>query len=271
MHLAVRGPVGGDTVEHDADVAFAAVERLARVAERGLFDFLLFGVGPVGRPEPIAVLNALAGVTARLGLAGAVDGADGEPYELGRRLATLDHLSAGRAGWWDSGMPEGVPHPVGLPRCPQGRPVVIRAGESERAREAAAASADVLVVPHGSLKASRARYADVKRRLAAYGRAPEDLKVMAGVSVVPGDPTGEASFGGTPEAVAAGLDLYVREGAVDGFLLAAHVLEEFVDRVVPLLQERGAFRREYAGTTLRSHLGVPEPVRRSRLPESRSR
>lgn len=37
-------------------------------------------------------------------------------------------------------------------------------------------------------------------------------------------------------------------------------LDEFVDRVVPLLQERGAFRTEYTGTTLRSHLGLPEPV-----------
>ncbi|WP_405886086.1 hypothetical protein OG762_09270 [Streptomyces sp. NBC_01136] len=46
---------------------------------------------------------------------------------------------------------------------------------------------------------------------------------------------------GTPEAVAVELDA-------------------FVDRVVPLLQERGAFRTEYTGTTPRSHLGLPEPV-----------
>ena len=32
------------------------------------------------------------------------------------------------------------------------------------------------------------------------------------------------------------------------------------DRVVPLLQERGAFRTEYRGTTLRSHLGLSAPV-----------
>jgi alkanesulfonate monooxygenase SsuD/methylene tetrahydromethanopterin reductase-like flavin-dependent oxidoreductase (luciferase family) len=37
-------------------------------------------------------------------------------------------------------------------------------------------------------------------------------------------------------------------------------LDDFVEQVVPLLQERGAFRTEYTGTTLRSHLGLAEPV-----------
>jgi alkanesulfonate monooxygenase SsuD/methylene tetrahydromethanopterin reductase-like flavin-dependent oxidoreductase (luciferase family) len=37
-------------------------------------------------------------------------------------------------------------------------------------------------------------------------------------------------------------------------------LDEFVDKVVPLLQERGSFRTEYEGTTLRDHLGLRQPV-----------
>jgi hypothetical protein len=38
-------------------------------------------------------------------------------------------------------------------------------------------------------------------------------------------------------------------------------LDEFADKVVPLLQERGVFRAEYAGTTLREHLGLrPRPA-----------
>jgi hypothetical protein len=36
-------------------------------------------------------------------------------------------------------------------------------------------------------------------------------------------------------------------------------LEDFVDRVVPELQRRGLFRREYEGTTLRENLGLPRP------------
>ena len=56
------------------------------------------------------------------------------------------------------------------------------------------------------------------------------------------------------------MDRYVQADACDGFILVPHLtprgLDEFVDRVVPLLQERGAFRAEYAGTTLREHLGL---------------
>ena len=39
-------------------------------------------------------------------------------------------------------------------------------------------------------------------------------------------------------------------------------LDEFVDKVVPLLQERGSLRADYTGTTLRDNLGLPVPERR---------
>lgn len=76
--------------------------------------------------------------------------------------------------------------------------------------------------------------------------------------------SGRQSFIGTPEAVAAELDEFVQADAADGFILVPHLtpggLDEFVDRVVPLLQERGAFRTRYTGTTLRSYLGLAQPV-----------
>jgi hypothetical protein len=52
----------------------------------------------------------------------------------------------------------------------------------------------------------------------------------------------------------------VQADASDGFILVPHItpggLDVFADTVVPLLQERGVFRTEYEGTTLRSHLGL---------------
>ncbi|MEU1043069.1 NtaA/DmoA family FMN-dependent monooxygenase [Streptomyces sp. NPDC005551] len=423
IHLAAHFPgVNNTTVWADprsgSQIDFTSFEHLARTAERGLFDFFFLAEGlrlrehkgrihdldVVGRPESLTVLNALAAVTERLGLAATVNATFNEPYELARRLATLDHLSAGRAAWnvvtssdaftgenfrrggyldhadrytraaefvatarelWDSWTPDGVPRPFAhrgrhfdiageftVPRSPQGHPVVIQAGDSPEGREFAASAADVIFTRHGTLEAGRAFYADVKGRLAAYGRAPEDLKIMPGVTVVLGDTaaeaqekaygirrrqvspqnallaleqiwgvdlssydpdgplpdldpvpdselaqgrtrlgdpfaiaarwralsrakglsiretvieaTGRQSFIGTPEAVAADLDEFVATDAADGFILVPHLtpggLDEFVDRVVPLLQERGAFRTEYTGTTLRSHLGLPDPV-----------
>ncbi|MFJ2935560.1 NtaA/DmoA family FMN-dependent monooxygenase [Streptomyces sp. NPDC087219] len=423
IHLAAHFPgVNSTTVWADprsgSQIDFSSFEHLARTAERGLFDFFFLAEGlrlrehngrihdldVVGRPESITVLNALAAVTDRLGLAGTVNATFNEPYELARRLASLDHLSAGRAAWnvvtssdaftgenfrrggyldradrytraaeflatarelWDSWTPEGRQRPFvhsgpqfgiegefTVPRSPQGHPVVIQAGDSAEGREFAASAADVIFTRHSALEAGREFYADVKGRLARYGREPGDLKIMPGVTYVLGDTDAEAqecageirrqqvspqnailaleqiwgrdlsgydpdgplpdvdpdpdstlvqgrvrvadpvgvarkwrelseakglsirqtvvestsrqSFVGSPATVAAALEEFVATDAADGFILVPHLtpggLDDFVDRVVPLLQERGVFRTEYSGTTLRSHLGLPEPV-----------
>ncbi|MFE0133132.1 NtaA/DmoA family FMN-dependent monooxygenase [Streptomyces sp. NPDC059037] len=423
LHLAAHFPgVNNTTVWADprsrSQIDFASFEHLARTAERGLFDFFFLAEGlrlrehkgrihdldVVGRPESLTVLTALAAVTERLGLAGTVNVTFNEPYELARRLSSLDHLSAGRAAWnvvtssdaftgenfrrggyldradrytraaefvrtarelWDSWTPQGEPRPFAhqgqhfdiegeftLPRSPQGHPVVIQAGDSPEGREFAASAADVVFTRHGTLEAGRDFYADVKGRLAKYGREPDDLKIMPGVTFVLGDTAADAqeraaeirrqqvspqnailaleqvwgvdlssydpdgplpdidpdpgstlvqgrvkitnaleiaekwralsrakglsirqtvietttrqSFVGTPEAVAAELEEFVATGAADGFILVPHLtpggLDDFVDRVVPLLQERGVYRTEYQGATLRSHLGLREPL-----------
>ena len=75
--------------------------------------------------------------------------------------------------------------------------------------------------------------------------------------------TGRQSFVGSPGTVAGAINDLVQSDASDGFILVPHItpggLEPFVDRVVPLLQERGVFRNEYSGTTLRDHLGLGPP------------
>ena len=71
---------------------------------------------------------------------------------------------------------------------------------------------------------------------------------------------------GTPETIAADIERWFVGHAADGFNLNADVfpsgLEAFVDHVVPLLQRRGIFRREYQGTTLRDHYGLARPLSR---------
>ncbi|MFF8276458.1 NtaA/DmoA family FMN-dependent monooxygenase [Streptomyces lateritius] len=423
IHLAAHFPgVNSTTVWADprsgSQIDFSSFEHLARTAERGLFDFFFLAEGlrlrehggrihdldVVGRPESITVLNALAAVTERIGLAGTVNATFNEPYELARRFASLDHLSGGRAAWnvvtssdaftgenfrrggyldradryaraaefldttrelWDSWSPDGAQRPFShtgrqfaiegaftVPRSPQGHPVVIQAGDSAEGREFAASAADVVFSRHSSPEAGRAFHADVKRRLDRYGRQPGDLKIMPAVTYVLGDTdaeaqekaaeirrqqvspqnailaleqvwgrdlsaydpdgplpgidpdpdsgrvqgrvrvadpfavaakwralsqakglsirqtvietTGRQSFVGTPRTVAAALEEHVATDAADGFVLVPHLtpggLDDFVDHVVPLLQERGVFRTGYSGTTLRSHLGLPAPV-----------
>ncbi|MEU4777316.1 NtaA/DmoA family FMN-dependent monooxygenase [Micromonospora sp. NPDC023633] len=66
---------------------------------------------------------------------------------------------------------------------------------------------------------------------------------------------------GTAADVAEHMQQWFEAGACDGFSLAIDVyhdgIDTFVDEVIPLLQERGVFHLDYAGTTLREHLGAP--------------
>jgi alkanesulfonate monooxygenase SsuD/methylene tetrahydromethanopterin reductase-like flavin-dependent oxidoreductase (luciferase family) len=75
--------------------------------------------------------------------------------------------------------------------------------------------------------------------------------------------TARQSFVGSPQTIAATMNAYVQSEACDGFILIPHVipggLDRFAEEIVPLLQERGAFRGDYAGGTLREHLGL-KPV-----------
>ncbi|MEU9886507.1 NtaA/DmoA family FMN-dependent monooxygenase [Sphaerisporangium sp. NPDC051011] len=434
IHLAAHFPgVNNTTVWSDprsaSQIDFDSFRHLARTAERGKFDFFFLAEGlrlremkgkihdldVVGRPESLTVLSALAAVTTHLGLAATVNSTFNEPYEVARRLASLDHLSGGRAAWnvvtsfdaftgenfrrggflaeadrytraaefletarelWDTWAADAVAADAAsgafvreggitpfrhqgrhfdisgrfnTPRPPQGHPVIIQAGDSDEGREFAASAADVIFSRHSKLEEGRAFYADVKRRLAAYGRRHEDLKILPAVTYVLGDTDAEAheraaeirraqvspqtaisfiegywgrdlsgydpdgplpdidpdldegvskgraqfrrdrgavvakwralaeeknlsirelvielaapqTFIGTPQAVADEIDTFVQTDAADGFIFVPHLtptgLDDLVDKVVPLLQEKGVFRADYSGPALRDHLGL---------------
>ncbi|MFD0579226.1 NtaA/DmoA family FMN-dependent monooxygenase [Dactylosporangium darangshiense] len=111
------GGVNHQTVWSDpaagSQIDFASFRHAAVTAERGRFDFFFLAEGlalrerqgqifdqdVIGRPDAITVLTALAAVTEHLGLVATVNATFNEPYELARQLASLDHLSGGRAGW----------------------------------------------------------------------------------------------------------------------------------------------------------------------------
>ena len=76
---------------------------------------------------------------------------------------------------------------------------------------------------------------------------------------------------GSPKRVADILEDWFMNERADGFVIMPAyfpgAFDDFVDKVVPELQRRGLYRKEYSGTTLREHLGLerPKPYRRPEL------
>jgi len=68
---------------------------------------------------------------------------------------------------------------------------------------------------------------------------------------------------GTPEMIADEMEEWLTTEASDGFTIqfpyVPEGIDDFVDRVIPVLQKRGLFRTEYEGKTLRENMGLPRP------------
>ena len=402
----------------------------AQIAERGKMHFVFLADGngvrqmhkaalfeamaPTDRPsvfEPITLLSAISMATKHVGLVATATATYEQPFAIARKFASLDHLSAGRAGWnlvttsnaedslnfghtehmareerypramefaeavkglWDSwdddafvqdqaagkfldrhkvhvldykGKYIQVRGPLNMARPPQGHPVVFSAGQSDPGKELTAKMSDCMFATGGSMAAAQANYADIKSRMAKYGRTPDQLKIMHDVTIyaartseeaeahhqelqalippalgidflskllemdISGYPldgpvpvitgqnvggtslrfsvseaahrdgltirqtyqralagSGGCSFKGSAQEVADQMEAWYRGQACDGFVVSGPVmprgLNDFVDLVIPELQRRGIFHRDYAGATFRANLGLARPASR---------
>ncbi|MDB5416254.1 MAG: xenobiotic compound DszA family monooxygenase [Rubritepida sp.] len=235
-----------------------------------------------------------------------------------------------------------VKGPLNVARPPQGHPVIFMAGQSDRGRELAAKHADAMFAAGDSMESCQKAYADIKARMAKYGRPPETMRFLPGISIFTGEndkqiddffqelralispslgvhylskivdkdlspypidselpdvpenaksgtslrtyviemarreklsiretyervlpSLGSPVLKGTPDKIADKLEEWYRSKACDGFMVSNAVmprsLKAFVGLVVPELQKRGLFRREYEGATMRENMGIPTP------------
>jgi FMN-dependent oxidoreductase (nitrilotriacetate monooxygenase family) len=231
--------------------------------------------------------------------------------------------------------------PFTVPRSPQGRPIIIQAGQSGRGKAFATRWGELLFVIYPNLTVAKRQYVEFKRSLTEQGKdisiapaiypivaetqaeaedrfaeidrlakpidtlallsevlnydfatkamdepfSPEELAAISGLQAVrdrvvhlSGKPnptvrdfvqfSGRATlrefpnFVGSAKQIADGLEEWFSGGACDGFVVAATQVpgtyDDFVRLVVPELQRRGLFRRDYEGNTLRENLGLPK-------------
>jgi FMN-dependent oxidoreductase (nitrilotriacetate monooxygenase family) len=248
---------------------------LAQLAERAKFDifFLADFIGRSGKNlrgqgrgggsyqfEPLTLLSAIAVQTEHIGLVATVNTNFSQPYNAARMLASLDHISGGRAGWnvvssfgeapaknfgieearshdqryeraaefvelakayWDSYEDDAFDHPdrpasqfydpddahpvdfhgkhlsaeglLDIARPIQGYPVFVQAGNSDTGRDFAARVAEMTYCSAQTLADAQEYYSDVKKRMAKFGRDPDQLKITPGLSVVVGDTDQQAA------------------------------------------------------------------------------
>jgi len=82
--------------------------------------------------------------------------------------------------------------PLNVARSPQGRPIIAQAGSSEPGKDLAARTADVVFTAQTTIDDAKEFYADVKGRMAAYGRHPDEMKIMPGLNFMVAETESEA-------------------------------------------------------------------------------
>jgi N-acetyl-S-(2-succino)cysteine monooxygenase len=98
------------------------------------------------------------------------------------KVHTIDHV----------GQAYRVRGPLNAPRSPQGWPLLVQAGSSDDGKDFAARFAEAIVTVQQTIDAAQTFYADVKRRAAAFGRDPDQVKILPGLCSFVGSTEAEA-------------------------------------------------------------------------------
>ena len=252
----------------------------ARLAEAAKFD-LIFIVDSqfitpdspphyLNRLEPMTLLSALAVTTEHLGLVATMTTSYNDPFNVARRLASLDLISGGRSGWnvvtsgdagaaanfsreehfdYDTRYGRGFDKSL----AELGRPF---AWHDFRQYDLDAP------FPQEALRYAERGFRTQAENIAQLAR-DRDFTLRQTVQFISSPkPT---PFAGAPATVADQITGWFEGRALDG--LNYHIANpaqwrRFREEVVPILQERGVVRREYDSTTLRGNLGLPVPENR---------
>lgn len=205
---------------------------IAKKAEAAMLDAVFLADGPSLDPgvrhrtgnnfEPTTVLARVAAQTEYIGLIGTLSSSYNDPDEIARRLGDLDHVSGGRFGWnvvttagpiaarnfGRTGEPDhGLRYRRAASfvervvaawdgrselRSPQGRPVIVQAGGSSDGKRLASRVGEVIFSADQDIETARAFRSEIRSSAAEFGRHPDEIIVLPGLSTVLGSTEAEA-------------------------------------------------------------------------------
>jgi alkanesulfonate monooxygenase SsuD/methylene tetrahydromethanopterin reductase-like flavin-dependent oxidoreductase (luciferase family) len=212
------------TIEHYTSIA--------RKAEAAKLDAVFLADTPALDPtirhrtgnnlEPTTVLARVAGQTERIGLIATLSSSYNDAHELARRLGDLDYLSGGRFGWnvvttagpiaaRNFGRDAEPDHGLRYQRAgdlvervvsawaartelisPQGGPVIVQAGGSSDGKTLAARVGEVIFSAEQDIDRAREFRTEIRQGAARFGRDPDEVVVLPGLSTVLGSTEAEA-------------------------------------------------------------------------------
>jgi alkanesulfonate monooxygenase SsuD/methylene tetrahydromethanopterin reductase-like flavin-dependent oxidoreductase (luciferase family) len=205
---------------------------IARKAEAAKLDAVFLADTPALDPtirhrtgnnlEPTTVLARVAGQTERIGLIATLSSSYNDADELARRLGDLDYLSGGRFGWnvvttagpiaaRNFGRDAEPDHGLRYQRAgdlvervvsswaartelisPQGRPVIVQAGGSSDGKTLASQVGEVIFSAEQDIDRAREFRTEIRQGAARFGRDPDEVVVLPGLSTVLGSTEAEA-------------------------------------------------------------------------------
>lgn len=271
--------------------------------------YVKYGLEVVGANDPLPMFSALAASTKHLGLIPTMSTSFLPPKMVAQNMGTLDHMSAGRAGWnivtsigdynaknyglddvmssnarydradefveevealWANASADGSGEGLAMPALPQGKPVVMQAGGSDRGRQFAARHAEIIIAHILTVEAAKSFRDDLRRRMVAVGRDPDSCKVFFTVKPVIAATRGEAEA--LYEAQKRRPALSVESGLVNfasrvGYDVSKLPLDEPVPEDLPIQGSTGQFQQHFEQgrkPTLRE-IGKREAVKESFL------
>ena len=157
-----------------------------------------------------------------------------------------------------------VKGPLNSSRSPQGQPVIIQAGSSEAGIQFAAQFAEVIFTAQQTLEGAQQFYKKVKNKIREYGRNPDEVKILPGVTPIIGRTESEAKekFEQLQDLIVPEIGLDFLSDYLGGIDLSAFALDDYLPEAIPETNGNKSRRQLIIDMARREKLTIRELYKR---------